>query len=284
ARGGRVVRIDGAAQKSANVLADYTEMMWLTPASDGLFTGPAAERRRFLDRLVLCFDPAHGTRSNQFDRAMRQRNKLFEIGARSDREFTGLEDVLAQTGVAIAAARATLVERLQSVIARRRETSGETAFPDAVLALDGGLEQALASEAASDVEEAYRARLAQNRGRDHAARRTLEGPHRSDLVVTHGPKDMIARLCSTGEQKALLVGLVLAHADMLARRAKQAAPFLLLDEIAAHLDAERRAALFDELSALGSQAWMTGTDRAQFAHLDGRATFFEVTDGHVAPI
>jgi len=280
----RLVRIDGEPQRSAAVLADYVEMTWLTPAFDGVFTGGTSDRRRFLDRLVLCFDAEHGTRANRFERAMRQRNKLLDAGARSPAEFGGLEEQLAETGVAISAARFALVQQLSATILRRREEVGPSAFPWAEIALTGSLEEALVGTPASDVEDDYRERLARARPRDQAARRTLEGPHRADLEVQHGPKAMPAKLCSTGEQKALLVGLVLAHADLLARRASGGAPILLLDEIAAHLDADRRAALFDEILSLGSQAWMTGTDHAQFSALQGRATFFEVTDGAVARI
>ncbi len=279
---GRIVRIDGAAQSGSGVLADYVDMIWLTPAQDSLFTGPASERRRFLDRLVLCSDPGHRTRASQFERAMRQRNKLLSDGVRSDGQFTGLERIMAETGVAIAAARRAAVAMAQATITERRETRGASPFPWAVIELEGTLEEALGEAAAVDVEDTYAEQLARLRERDRTAGRTTQGPHRSDLIVRHGPKDMPARLCSTGEQKALLVGLVLANADMLRRRGQtgrdtlsaidRGPPILLLDEVAAHLDAHRREALFDELLALGAQAWMTGTDAATFAPLAGQAT------------
>lgn len=284
-RTGRIVRIDGEQQSGSGVLADYIDMLWLTPAMDGLFTGPAADRRRFLDRIVLCFDPAHRTRASQFERAMRQRNRLLETGAIRDAEFGGLERVLAETGVAIAAARQSTISAISRAIQKRRERASESPFPWAEVAIEGRIEAALGSQPAVDVEDAYAADLARNRYRDRAAGRTLEGPHRSDLIVRHGPKGMPAHLCSTGEQKALLIGFVLANAEMLAGSRKRGkspesgesrAPVLLLDEIAAHLDEQRRTALFEDIVEIGSQAWMTGTDLAAFEPLENIATFFRV--------
>lgn len=276
--GSRLVRIDGVAQKSSSALSDYVEMVWLTPALDSLFTGAASDRRRFLDRLTLCRAPAHARNASQFERAMRQRNKLFDLGARSDAEFAGLEDIMAKSGAAIASARASTITAVIDTIARRRDTIGEGPFPWADIQIEGTVEDWIASGELDEAGAAdrYRHGLGANRYRDSAAGRTLEGPHRSDLVVTHGPKQMRARLCSTGEQKALLVGLVLAHAEMLAGRSDGGAPILLLDEIAAHLDAQRRVALFDILLRLGTQAWMTGTDADVFAALSGLATHYDV--------
>ena len=189
---------------------------------------------------------------------------------------------MAEAGVAIAAARRDALAQLTAVIARKWPEGANAAFPAAKLELDGRLENALESEAAVDVEDAYARELAAYRDRDRAAKRTTLGPHRSDLIVTHAPKGLPARICSTGEQKALLVGLVLAHAELV-RAISGAAPLILLDEIAAHLDAERRAAMFAEIEALSAQAWMTGTDRAVFAPLDGKANFFVVDQGVIAP-
>ena len=280
----RQVRIDGENQSGSGALADAVEIAWLTPALDGLLTGPASERRRFLDRLILCFDPTHRTRANQFERAMRQRNRLLDDGARDDAMFVALEKLLAEAGVAMAAARLEAVAALNAVAAKRRQRSPDSPFPWATASLEGSLEERLLDTAAVDVEDSYADDLARTRERDRAARRTLIGPHRSDLTLAHGPKNMPGRLCSTGEQKALLVGLVLAHAELSATRRRGATPILLLDEIAAHFDAERRAALFDELLLLGTQAWMTGTDRSDFSGLENRAGFYLVDEGAVTPV
>jgi DNA replication and repair protein RecF len=270
-RTGRTVRIDGEPQSGSGVLADYVEMVWLTPAMDGLFTGAGGDRRRFLDRMILCFDPGYRTRVNHFERAMAQRNRLLEEGVRENARLEGLEIVMAETGVAMAAARAQTVAALATMIEARRDRATASAFPWAKLELEGALEASLAERPAVEVEDAYARTLASVRERDRAASRALDGPHRSDLVVGHGPKDAPARQCSTGEQKALLVGLILAHAELMAERRQGAAPILLLDEIAAHLDASRRAALFDEIVAIGTQAWMTGTDSEAFSALGERA-------------
>ncbi len=279
----RIVRIDGATRASSGALGDYLDMVWLTPSMDGLFAGAAGDRRRFLDRLILCFDPNYRTIVTQFERAMRQRNRLLEDGVREDARFAGLERVMAETGVAIAAVRSQTVASLSATISSRREANHASPFPWAEIAVEGRLESALQDKPAVDVEEQYLEKLAAGRERDRAAGRALDGPHRADLVVTHGPKAMAARICSTGEQKALLVGMVLAHAQLLSERRNRGAPILLLDEIAAHLDGLRRAALFDEILSLGLQAWMTGTDKHAFAALDGRAAIYCVKDGSIRP-
>ena len=276
---GRIVRIDGVTKPGSGVLADYVEVAWLTPAMDGLFMGPGSERRRFLDRLILCFDAEHGRRASRFERAMQQRNRLLSDDVRDAARFQGLEEVMAETGVAIAAARAEASASLQAISERRRVRDHDSAFPWAKIAVGGTLEADIAAMSALDVEERYRAALRSGRERDRAAGRTLEGPHRSDLVVEHGPKAMSARLCSTGEQKALLLGLVLSHAELTAERQGGRAPILLLDEVTAHLDAARRAALFAEILAIGTQAWMTGTDAEAFSALRGRALFLAVDEG-----
>ena len=276
---GRIVRIDGVTKPGSGVLADYVEVAWLTPAMDGLFTGAGSERRRFLDRMILCFDAEHGRRASRFERAMQQRNRLLADGVRDDARFLGLEEVMSETGVAIAAARADAAAALGTISERRRERDQNSAFPWAVIAVEGTLEADLAAMAALDVEERYRAGLRAGRERDRAAGRTLEGPHRSDLHVVHGPKSMPARLCSTGEQKALLLGLVLSHAELTAERQGGRAPILLLDEVTAHLDAARRAALFQEILAIGTQAFMTGTDREAFSALESQALFVAVDEG-----
>lgn len=278
-RAGRLVRIDGEKIGGSGTLADYVEMVWLTPAMDGLLTGPGSERRRFLDRLILCFDPSYRTRAGRFERAMQQRNRLLADGVRDAARFEGLEQVMAETGTAIAAARAEAVAGLSSITAERQARDPSSPFPWAGLAIEGSLEANLARLAAVEVEDDYAAILRNTRERDRAAGRTLDGPHRSDLLVSHGPKQLSAHFCSTGEQKALLLGLVLAHAELVARRCEGIAPILLLDEITAHLDEARRAALFDEILRLGAQSWMTGTDPGSFAALRESARLWQVEDG-----
>ncbi len=279
-RSGRVVRIDGLPRTGSGALADHVEMVWVTPAMDGLFTGPSAERRRFLDRLILCFDPAYRTRAGAFERAMRSRNRLLADGVRDAAQFRGLEIVMAEAGVAVAAARSEAVAALGAMIANRRVREASAPFPWAEVALDGMLEADLARRPAVEVEEAYASTLRHARERDRAAGRTLDGPHRSDLAVMHGPKAIPAKLCSTGEQKALLLGLVLAHAELVALRKDGRAPILLLDEIAAHFDVPRREALFAELVRLGAQAWLTGTDESAFEALSPHADFWRIEDAH----
>ncbi|TGR08070.1 DNA replication/repair protein RecF [Mesorhizobium sp. M4B.F.Ca.ET.190.01.1.1] len=276
---GRRVRINGAAARSSEDMLEWLRVVWLTPAMDGLFPGPAADRRRFLDRLVLAIDPGHGQRALDYEKAMRGRNRLLTEGSRDGSWFDAIETQMAETGVAIAAARAELARLLAAMI-ERLPSSGP--FPQADISLDGDLENALGGAPAVDVEERFRRALADGRDRDRAAGRTLDGPHRSDLVVRHRPKAMPAELCSTGEQKALLVGIVVSHARLTGEMSGMT-PILLLDEIAAHLDAGRRAALFSILEELNCQAFMTGTDAALFSSLEGRAQFLTVDHGTVGP-
>jgi DNA replication and repair protein RecF len=215
---------------------------------------------------------------------MRQRNRLLVEGVRDNARFEGLEIVMAESGVALAAARAEAVAALAATIAARHARDPHSPFPSSRVRLEGWLERRLAEGAAIDVEDAYLKALKAGRERDRAAGRTLEGPHRSDLMVEHGPKAMPAHLCSSGEQKALLIGLVLAHAELVAQRRRGAAPILLLDEIAAHLDAVRRAALCAAIVHLSAPVWMTGTDRQAFAALEGEALFLGVEDGRITPL
>ncbi|MER8372219.1 DNA replication/repair protein RecF [Mesorhizobium sp. M1406] len=277
--GGRRVRINGASARSAEDMLEWLRVVWLTPAMDALFTGPAADRRRFLDRLVLAIDPGHGQRAIDYEKAMRGRNRLLTEGSRDDRWFDAIETRMAETGVAIAAARAEMVRLLAAMIDRLPDTGP---FPQADIGLSGDLEAEVSSMPAVDVEERFRRTLANGRDRDRAAGRTLEGPHRSDLVVRHRPKATPAELCSTGEQKALLVGIVLSHARLTGEMSGMT-PILLLDEIAAHLDGGRRAALFSILEELNCQVFMTGTDAALFSSLKGRAQFLTVDHGTVGP-
>ena len=274
----RRVRIDGENARSAEALLDWLRVIWLTPAMDALFTGPAGDRRRFLDRLVLAIDPAHGRRALDYEKAMRARNRLFADDVRDDAWFEAIEHQMAETGVAIAAARSEVLRLLSAMIER---LPAKGAFPRALLSLEGTIDEAIGrGMPAIEVEENFRERLRRERPRDRAAGRTLEGPHRSDLLVRHAPKDMRADRCSTGEQKALLVGLVLAHARLTGELSGMA-PVLLLDEIAAHFDADRRAALFDILEDLNCQVFMTGTEAALFSSLKGRAQFLTISAGSV---
>ena len=281
----RRCRIDRAPVSSPGAFAEYVRVVWLTPTLDGLFLGAAGDRRRFLDRLVLAVDAEHGGRVNALERALRSRNRLLEDERPDPAWLDAVEREVAETGVAVSAARRETVERLAALIAAGRDDASP--FPWASLALEGPLEAELAHRPAVDVEDLYRAWLREGRPRDRAAGRTLIGPQTADLAVRHGPKDVPAAQASTGEQKALLVGLVLAHARLVAAMSG-IAPLVLLDEIAAHLDPRRRAALFEALAALGSQVWMTGADPAVFADLPkgakAGAQAFEVTPGRVRAI
>ena len=277
-RAGRVVRVDGKPVANA-ALSDYLNVSWLTPSMDGLFTGPASDRRRFLDRLIGCFDPGYQKRINHFERAMRQRNKLLESDA-DDIVFKGLELQMAEIGVSIAASRMEVLKQLSGIMLLRRDRNSG-AFPWSNLSLDGKLENWLCEYAAVEVEDMYCQTLAHGRMTDKAAKRTLVGPHRTDFCVQHGPKELPAHYCSTGEQKALLVGLILGHAELIKNLNAGVAPIVLLDEIAAHFDQERRESLYSEILDLGVQAWMTGTDCAMFSYLTQKAQFFTVENGKV---
>jgi DNA replication and repair protein RecF len=270
----RRLKIDGVVQKTTDALTDYLRVVWITPQMDGLFTASSLERRRFLDRLVLTIDPMHGQRSLAYERAMKGRNRLFEDRCKDGSWYDGIESQLAQYGTAIAAARAQLV----GLLAGMMEKGGDDSlFPKADLALSGTLEeQFMSGRKSHDVEEDYRQLLKDNRQKDMQAGRTLQGPHRSDVLVFHRPKNMAASQSSTGEQKALLVGIILAHVRLVSQISGQI-PILLLDEIAAHLDEERRNALFDIIDELGVQVFMTGTDRTLFSNLEGRAEFVSLT-------
>jgi DNA replication and repair protein RecF len=262
----RLVRINGAAAPAA-ALAEWVTVLWLTPAMDRLFVEPAGERRRFLDRLTLALSPGHAQHSTRYEAAMRQRNKLLAEDARADPDWlAALEARMAEHGAAIDAARRETVAALAARIA----AEPETLFARAGLALEGRQ---------ADAEGLARA-LRAGRRQDAAAGRTLAGPHRADLIVTHLGKGQPAQLASTGEQKALLLGLVLAHADLVADRVGRA-PILLLDEVAAHLDPARRRALFDRLAGRG-QTWMTGTEPGLFAEVPDPATRLTVADGRIA--
>jgi DNA replication and repair protein RecF len=271
----RKCRIDREPVGSPAAFADHLRVIWLTPAMDSLFVGAPSERRRFLDRLALAVDAEHGSRVNGLDRALRSRNRL--LAERPDPHWLdAVEHETAELAVAVASLRVETVSRLQHVLNDRRDSD----FPPAELALEGWMERLLPTHPALDVEERYRAVLRENRARDAAAGRTLDGPHVSDLAVFYVRKAMAASAASTGEQKALLIGLVLAHARLITEMTG-VTPVLLLDEIVAHLDPGRRSALHGELAALGAQAWMTGADPALFAEIADRATMLDVRAGRV---
>ena len=273
----RKVRINGANARSADALLEWLRVIWLTPAMDGLFTGPASERRRFLDRLVLTVSTSHGQMSSAYEKAMRDRNRMLTDNVRDIGWFEAVEAQMAEAGAAVAAARVETLRLIGDMIERLPDSGP---FPQADLSLDGSLEALVAEMPAVEAEERFRRMLAEGRERDRAVGRAVEGPHRSDLRVRHRPKDMPAELCSTGEQKALLVAIILSHARLCGEMSGLA-PILLLDEIAAHLDSGRRAALFSILDELGCQSFMTGTEPALFSSLHGRAQFLTVSHGSV---
>lgn len=288
----RRCRIEERAASGPSAFGEHLRLMWLTPAQDRLFMEGAGERRRFLDRMTLARDSAHGRSASAYEKAMRQRQRLLEERSREAGWIDALEAQMAQAGVAVAAARRETASSLACA------EVGNGIFPQADIALEGLLETALADRPAVDVEDDFAARLKEQRHADAHAGRALAGPHRSDLRVVHRAKGRPARLCSTGEQKALLIGLVLANARALsgdmgavgmgsvgmgAMGMRAHAPLvMLLDEIAAHLDPDRRAALFDILDDLGFQTFMTGTDQALFSAWGERAQHFTVADGGVA--
>lgn len=273
----RACRIDGAAASGPSAFAECLRLVWLTPAQDRLFVEGAGERRRFLDRMAMALDPGVARIAADYETAMRQRQRLLDERSRDETWIAALEVQMAENGVALAAARRDMAGALVAA-ACEDEAS---AFPAADIALDGEIEAALAYQPAAEVEEEFIDKLRGNRRIDAEAGRAILGPHRSDLLVTHRAKGRPARLCSTGEQKALLIGLILANARALSLKPGAAPLVLLLDEIAAHLDEDRRAALFDILSDLGFQCFMTGTDAALFEAWGGRAQAFEVRNGAI---
>lgn len=276
----RTVRIDGERAGPGD-LAELIRIVWLTPAMDSVFRAGASERRRFYDRQVMTHLPAHGAAAARYEKAMRERNALLERAHVDPAWADAIEARMAEAGAELAVGRALVLERLQA----RVDARPEGAFPKADLALEGEAE-AMAVEGAGpgEIEAALTETWRAIRRADQKAGRTLKGPHRADLAVIHRPTGLPAREASTGQQKALLIGLILASAEALARGgADGPTPFLLLDEAAAHLDADRRAALFDELTALPGQAWLTGTEAFLFEAFADRAELFEVRDGVVEP-
>ncbi len=276
----RHVRLNGAPAQSSADLGELIQMAWLTPAMDRLFVESASGRRRFLDRLTLGFAPGHARASLRYEQAMRERARLLKYGPRDPAWLAGLEQQMAENGLAIIAERAAVISRLNSALAERRNAG---AFPCAQLGLDGDADR-MAAANGEGTPDAFREALERTRIRDAETGRTGFGPHVSDLLVRHTAKRTDARDCSTGEQKALLISIVLAQARQLSHMREGFAPILLLDEIVAHLDATRRAALFEEIVALGAQAWMTGTELSMFAPLSGHADIFEVAESRLTRI
>ena len=267
----RVVRIDGRSAPGPAALADHLSMIWLTPAMDGLLRDAAAPRRRLLDRLVGARDPLHGRRVGAYERALRQRARLLKEPRHDRAWIDALEDGMAETGVAVAAARRDLAERLSPLL---REDFGP--FPACRLALTGRVETWIGAMPALEAEQRFRAALARGRAQDAETGGAAEGPHRCDLAVTHTATGLAAELCSTGQQKVLLMALLLATARLQAARR----PLLLLfDDVCAHLDEGHRRVLFDTVLELGLQAWMTGIEARAFRALRGRALFLRIADG-----
>jgi DNA replication and repair protein RecF len=277
---GRNAMVDGEVQRSSGVLTNYLKMLWLTPAMDRLFAGPASDRRRFFDRLVAAFDAHHGARVSAFEKLMRERNFLLQDPRCDYTWLTSIERQMAEHAIAIASARNAAAQTLARHFAAHAETSP---FPWGILQLVGDIEQLSAYIPAVQAEEEYAKILYDSRNADRAQQRTLKGPHRTDFSVTHGPKNAPAELCSTGEQKALLIGLILAQARSV-KELVGAAPILLLDEVAAHLDVHRRRGLFEALTELGVQAWMTGTDENLFSEAGAYSALYHVEHGSIVEV
>ncbi|MBS0247295.1 MAG: DNA replication/repair protein RecF [Proteobacteria bacterium] len=274
----RKCRIDREPVSSAAAFADHLRVIWLTPSMDPLFTGPAADRRRYLDRLVLAVDAQHSSRVSALERSLRSRNRLLEDPRSDSHWLDAIEHETAEVAVAVSAARTETVNRLAAALDAARDEAPGFAMPR--IALEGWMENQWPVSTAREIEDRYRELLRDNRGQDAAAGRTLEGTHRADLNVVHAGKNIAASDASTGEQKAMLIRLSLAHAHLI-KDMTGTAPLMLLDEVVAHLDPARRAALYDALTSIGAQVWMTGADPAAFADIADRAQWFDVKPGGV---
>jgi len=280
AGGKRVLRLDGKNKNGATAFAEIMPILWLTPDDDALWRGPALDRRRFFDQLVAAYDPGHVSNAQAYGQVMRQRLKILKDATKANTApdttwLDSLEESMARQGVAMAAARRGLMRRLSD-----RIIGGVGPFPGARLGFKAGIETALAVDSALDVEDQFRRKLVEVRARDGIVGQSTVGPHRSDLDVYHAVHGREASQCSTGEQKALLLAVILGHAQLLtaARRLK---PIMLLDEVAAHLDLPRRAALLEALVPLGGQIWMTGTESITFCEISGEIALFSVHNGAV---
>jgi DNA replication and repair protein RecF len=269
----RLVRVDGKPARSQASLSEQLSIAWITPELDRILAEGQSARRKLLDRLVYGFDPAHAGRVTRYEESMRERARLLRDGPHEPAWLNALEDTMAKSGTAIAAARLQMTAQLNH---QMEHVTG--AFPAAALRLDGTVEEELQKNPALVAEDALRTKFAQQRAPDQQSGTTGIGPHRSDLIVMHRPKNIPIDLCSTGEQKALLITVMLCHAQLL-RHWRGTAPLLLLDDIAAHLDETRRIALYDWLLTIGSQFWLSGTEAALFAPLADKAQYFQVQHG-----
>ena len=271
----RIVRINGQQAKSHSVLLEYLTLSWITPQMDRLFLDGLSQRRRFLDRLVYAFDPKHAGRVSAYTYAIRERSRLIKSGNTDDAWYLALENKIAETGVAIVAARRELVNRLGPIASLSLGP-----FPGAILKLVGDIECWLSNAAALEVEDRYKRELIEARKSRNREPFSIPGPHKTDLFVSHSIKNIPASQCSTGEQKALLIAIILSHARL--RKIEFGhSPLMLLDEVTAHLDSQRREMLFDMLESLDSQVWMTGTEVSLFTSIQTRAQFFEISNGEV---
>jgi len=274
----RVVRIDGKDHRGASALSQLVSAIWLTPQMDRLFIEGPAMRRKFFDRLVYAYDPDHAGRLNRYDKNLRERMKLLQGDARPDPLWlTEIEKQLAADAVSVAAARRNLLDRMMPHLSL--PAAQGLHFPVPQIEIEGWVEKMTSARPSLDIEEELQKMLAASRGQDAAAGRTHHGVHRSDFVVHHQGKSMPAAESSTGEQKSLLIAITLAHACLM-RAEKGYVPLLLLDEVAAHLDMPRRRGLFDFLTSLPGQVFLTGTERDVFGGLENKAAFFHVEDGH----
>ncbi|MBY0502199.1 MAG: DNA replication/repair protein RecF [Alphaproteobacteria bacterium] len=271
----RVTKINGEKAKSQSDLAEWVSVIWLTPQMDRLFLDGPQGRRRFLDRLVYGFDPGHAQRLNRYEQVLKERGLLLRQGRLDRYWLEGLEETLVNDGIAITVARREVVGQLSNVLKNQSK-----AFPQAEISLEGDLENLLRERPVLEVEDEMRCLLAENRDEDRLMGRTSLGPHRSDLVTVYPEKNQLAALCSTGEQKALLLSIVMASAQLLSVRTG-AIPLLLLDEVIAHLDDVRRTALFDAILQLKMQTWLTGTDASLFEELQGNAQFLSLKEARL---
>lgn len=275
----RAVFIQGEQVKSQSALSEYFSCLWLTPQMDRLFIEASSARRRFLDRMVFSFDAGHAGRITRYENALSQRSKLLKDGNANSVWLDSLEQQMASSGIAVAAARIDFVDRLQKVCNRRPDKD----FPVADLSLSGFLEENLRGKSALHVEQMFQQELKNRRADDASTGGSGVGIHRTDFCVIYRAKDMPASECSTGEQKALLIGIVLAHADLI-NAETGSPPILLLDEVAAHLDPSRRKSLYNLLSHIGGQVWMTGTEIQIFDGIPENSSLLKVDMGHVLPI
>ncbi len=276
----RTIRINGEPAKSQSSLSEYLSCVWMTPQMDRIFMDSSSSRRRFLDRLVFAFDPSHSGRVTRYDNALGQRSKLLKENSSPDPVWlTALEKTIAETGIAIEAARLDFLERLQTSC-HHAPSESDLYFPKAQLFLKGTIAQLLRASPALEVEEMFRYQLKQTRPADALTGGAATGAHKSDLHVSYIDKKADAAQCSTGEQKALLIGIILAHSRLL-QAERGSPPIILLDEVAAHLDENRRAALYDQLLGMKAQFWLTGTDKNLFESLDGRSAQFHIHDGKI---